>query len=228
MKSLATFGGGIGVGVWLLFVNLLGLTGDVAGMGMIASLLAGAVAAKALQRSLLGASSGFWHSVPGRWLIGRIAGLALILLLVFPVFYGVSLAAGQLLLEVYDLGGDRVVARALVPVGIGMYLATAVLVWQLRTPAKVIIGKLSGPPRRFYRSLRMGGGGSADFAGICEEWAIGGSQADFPRAQPFRPALARRYQGRPHGDQSSGPPAQEKTPRSLFQTFCSTRTVPRM
>ncbi len=171
MKNLAVFGGGIGVGVWLLFVNLLGLTGDVAGMGMIASLLAGAVAAKAVQRSLLGASSGFWHSVPGRWLIGRVAGLAVILLLVFPVFYGVMLAGGQLLLEVYDLAGAKVATMAQIPVGIGMYLATAVLVWQLRTPAKVIIGRSTRKPRAWYRSFTMGRGGSAGFASILEEWA---------------------------------------------------------
>ena len=62
------------------------------------------ICAKALQRSLLGASSGFWHSVPGRWLIGRVAGLAVILLLVFPVFYGVRLAAAQLLVLLHDAG----------------------------------------------------------------------------------------------------------------------------
>ena len=106
MKNPAFVGGCIGLGVWLLLINLLGVTGDVAGMGMVASVLVGAVCAKALQRSLLGASSGFWHSVPGRWLIGRVAGLAVILLLVFPVFYGVRIAAGLLLLLLYDAGRD--------------------------------------------------------------------------------------------------------------------------
>src|ERR1700722_12920538 len=108
MKNPAFVGGCTALGLWLLLTNLLGVTGDVAGMGMVASLLAGAVAAKALQRSLLGASSGFWHSVPGRWLIGRVAGLAVILLLVFPVFYGVKIAAGLLLLLQVKLTGMTV------------------------------------------------------------------------------------------------------------------------
>jgi type IV secretory pathway TraG/TraD family ATPase VirD4 len=171
MKNLAVFGAGIGVGVWVLLANLFSLTGDVAGMGMIASLLAGAIAAKALQRSLLGASSGFWHSVPGRWLIGRIAGLFVILLLIFPVFYGVMFAAGYLLLLLYELGGAPVFTLAQAPVGIGIYLATAVIVWQLRTPAKIIIGKSTRKPRAWYRSFTMGRGGSAGFASILEEWA---------------------------------------------------------
>ena len=119
MKNPAFVGGCTALACGCSLINLLGVTGDVAGMGMVASLLAGAVCAKALQRSLLGASSGFWHSVPGRWLIGRVAGLAVILLLVFPVFYGVRLAAGLLLLLLYDLGGVTVVTAALKPVGVG-------------------------------------------------------------------------------------------------------------
>jgi type IV secretory pathway TraG/TraD family ATPase VirD4 len=171
MKNPAFVGGCTALGVWLLLINLLGLTGDVAGMGMIASLLSGAVAAKALQRSLLGASSGFWHSVPGRWLIGRVAGLAVILLLVFPVFYGVKIAAGLLLLLQVKLTGMTVPTVALATVGPGLYLATAALVWRLRTPAKVIIGKSTRKPRQWYRSFTMGRGGSAGFASILEEWA---------------------------------------------------------
>ena len=67
----------------------------------------GAICAKALQRSLLGASSGFWHSVPGRWLIGRVAGLAVILLLVFPVYYvGQSLPPRMLLRSAACAGRD--------------------------------------------------------------------------------------------------------------------------
>src|ERR1700722_5696034 len=123
MKNPAFVGGCTALGLWLLLTNLLGVTGDVAGMGMVASLLAGAIATKALQRSLLGASSGFWHSVPGRWLIGRIAGLFVILLLIFPVFYGVMFAAGYLLLLLYELGGAPVFTLAQAPVGIGIYLA---------------------------------------------------------------------------------------------------------
>jgi hypothetical protein len=171
MKNPAFVGGCIGLGLWWLLINLLGLTGDVAGMGMIASLLAGAVAAKALQRSLLGASSGFWHSVPGRWLIGRVAGLAVILLLVFPVYYVVIFAAAQLLVLLHVLGGTAAVDVALKPVVHAIYPATAGLVWRLRTPAKVIIGKSTRKPRQWYRSFNFGRGGSASFASIVEEWA---------------------------------------------------------
>jgi type IV secretory pathway TraG/TraD family ATPase VirD4 len=169
MKNPAFVGGCTALGVWLLVINLLGVTDDVA--SMVASILAGAVAAKALQRSLLGASSGFWHSVPGRWLIGRVAGLAVILLLVFPVFYGVKIAAAQLLLWLCDTGGTTVAPEALKPVVLAIYLVTASIVWRLRTPAKVIIGKSTRKPRQWYRSFNFGRGGSAGFASILEEWA---------------------------------------------------------
>ena len=52
-----------------------------------------------------------------------------------------------------------------------LFVATAVLVWRLRTPAKVIIGKSTRKPRHWYRSFTMGRGGSAGFASILEEWA---------------------------------------------------------
>jgi len=171
MKNPAFAGGCTALGVWLLLINLLGLTGDVAGMGMVASIVGGAICAKALQRSLLGASSGFWHSVPGRWLIGRVAGLAVILLLVFPVYYVVIFAAAQLLVLLHVLGGTAAVDVALKPVVHAIYPATAGLVWRLRTPAKVIIGKSTRKPRQWYRSFNFGRGGSAGFASIVEEWA---------------------------------------------------------
>ena len=148
MKNIALFGAGIGIGVWLLFVNLLGLTGDLAGMGMIASLVAGAIATKALQRSLLGASSGFWHSVPGRWLIGRMAGAVvytvLAALLWTPVIYAVAYSYG-----IFGQIAGWKAAVALFPVmpwvvwGLVLWGA-----WQLRTPAKIIIGKGTRKPRR--------------------------------------------------------------------------------
>ena len=138
---------------------------------MVASIVAGAVCAKGLQRSLLGASSGFWHSVPGRWLIGRVAGLAVILLLAFPVFYGLNIAAAQLLVWLRATGGATVATEASKPVGLALYLATASIVWRLRRPAKVIIGKSTRRPRQWYRSFAMGRGGSAGFASILEEWA---------------------------------------------------------
>ena len=171
MKNLAVFGAGIGIGVWLLFVNLLGLTGDVAGMGMIASLLAGAITAKALQRSLLGASSGIWHSVPGRWLIGRIAGAAVFLLLLLPVRYAVNLFFGHMIAETYAREGEAAALKLLeVYNGLGWPIA-AWIAWSLRTRAKIFIGKSTRRPRAWYRSFTMGRGGSAGFASIIEEWA---------------------------------------------------------
>ena len=94
MKNPAFVGGCIGLGVWLLLDQSAWRDRRCwRAWEWWRPLLLGAICAKALQRSLLGASSGFWHSVPGRWLIGRVAGLAVILLLVFPVFYGVKIAA---------------------------------------------------------------------------------------------------------------------------------------
>jgi len=171
MKHLVTIGGLAGLGLAILVNNWLGVTGDQAGTVAVASILAGAIAAKALQRGMLGASSGFWHSVPGRWLIGRVAGAVvyavLAALLWMPTVYAVAYGFGvfgQL------LGWSAAVAMyPVLPWVIwGLVLGGA---WRLRTPAKVIIGKGSRPFRRWFRSFGFGGGGSAGFAGICEEWA---------------------------------------------------------
>ena len=69
------------------------------------------------------------------------------------------------------LGGATVATEALKPVVLALYLATTSIVWRLRTPAKVIIGKSTRKPRQWYRSFAMGRGGSAGFASILEEWA---------------------------------------------------------
>ena len=143
------------------------------------------IAAKALQRSLLGASSGFWHSVPGRWLIGRVAGLAVILLLVFPVFYGVRLAGVLLLLLLYDLGGATVVTLALKPVAArdlrchgGSRLAAAHAREshhrQEHAQAEAVVSQLRHGPRRLGR-FRV------DPGGMGQPVAAGD---DFPRPQP--------------------------------------------
>jgi type IV secretory pathway TraG/TraD family ATPase VirD4 len=171
MKNPAFVGGCTGLGLALLVINELGLTVDQAGMGAIASLLAGAIAAKALQRSLLGASSGFWHSVPGRWLIGRVAGgavyTALAALLWMPAVYAVAYGFGVF----GQLCGSRA-AAAIFPV-LPWAVWSLVLggAGRLRTPAKVIIGKSTRPFRRWYCSFKFGGGGAAGFASILEEWA---------------------------------------------------------
>ena len=147
--------------------------------------VAGAICAKALQRSLLGASSGFWHSVPGRWLIGRVAGLAVILLLVFPVFYGVIYRRGAAvgLVAVHGRRGGRHVA--LMPVGLALYLATAVYRLaaaharesdhrQEHAQAAPVVSQLRHGPRRIGR-VRV------DHGGMGEPVAAG---HDFLRPQP--------------------------------------------
>ena len=171
MKNPAFVGGCIGVGMSLLLINLLGLAGDAAGMTAMGFLFAGAACAGALERSLLGASSGFWHSVPGRWLIGRVAGGAVILLLVVPVYYGVWLGFYGIVYGLYagrDAGVDNGGRRGLYHL---LSWQRGRIVWRLRTPAKVIIGKSTRMPRAWYRSFAMGRGGSAGFASIMEEWA---------------------------------------------------------
>ncbi len=171
MKDPGIVGGCLGGGAALIVVNLFGLDGPAAGMGIVASLVAGAIAAKALQRSLLGASSGFWHSVPGRWLIGRVAGLAVILLLVLPVRYAIDLFFTRMIVQTYAReGADAALRLADCYAGLGWPI-TAWFVWRLRTPAKIIIGKSTRMPRQWYRTFAMGCGGSAGFASIVEEWA---------------------------------------------------------
>ena len=171
MKNLAFWGACIGVGMALLLINMLGLAGDAAGGTAIGFLFGGAACAGAMERSLLGASSGIWHSVPGRWLIGRVAGAAVILLLAGPVYYGVWLGFYWILYGLYAGG----MPASMMAVGRFYHLfcwpIVAGLVWPLRTPAKVLIGKSTRKPRAWYRSLAMGRGGSAGFASIMEEWA---------------------------------------------------------
>jgi hypothetical protein len=141
------------------------------GLAMLAGLLGGAVCASVLHRSLRGSSAGFWHSTVGRWVIGRMAGgavfTALTALLWKPALYASVFCLGGLL---YIVGWKAVAAigPALpwLPWCVAMTGA-----WFLRTPVKIMIGKRSARLRHWYRTLPMGGGGSARFAGICEEWA---------------------------------------------------------
>ena len=67
MKNPAFAGGCAGLGLWLLVVNLLGPAGDAPVIGMVASIVAGAVCAKALQRSLLGRI--LWILAFGPWAV---------------------------------------------------------------------------------------------------------------------------------------------------------------
>jgi hypothetical protein len=171
MKDPAIVGGCLCCGATLIVVNLFGLEGPAASTGIVASFLFGAIAIKAAQRGMLGASSGFWHSVPGRWLIGRMAGLAVLLLLLLPVRFAVDRFFTWEILDTYAReGADAALKVAECYAGLGWPISV-LIAWRLRTRAKVIIGKGSRPFRRWYRSFRMGRGGSAGFASIFEEWA---------------------------------------------------------
>ena len=145
--------------------------GSGVGIGIMAALVGGGACASVLHRSLRGAGSGFWHSTVGRWLIGRMAGsavyAALTALLWKPALYALAYCVVGLW---YTAGWKAVAAIApalpWLPWGVA-----AIGAWFLRTPVKIMIGKRSGRLRQWYRTLPMGGGGSAGFAGICEEWA---------------------------------------------------------
>jgi len=130
----------------------------------------GAAFAVSLKRGFLGAKAGFWHSVPGRWLIGRLAGTGIAALLAEPVLYAVKTALQYALLGAYYAGGLDLALALMKGYWPCAYALTALVVWKLRTPVKIAIGKASRPLRRWYRSLGMGGGGSAGFASIVEEW----------------------------------------------------------
>jgi hypothetical protein len=126
---------------------------------------------RALLRGVKGSSAGFWQTTVGRWLIGRMAGgavyTALTALLYKPAAYAVAYGVIGL---VHLIGWQAVAAIAPELLWLIWGLA-GVGAWFLRTPTKVVIGKVSSPLRRLYRLSRMGEGGSASFAGICEEWA---------------------------------------------------------
>ena len=133
--------------------------------------MAGGFCGLGLRRGLLGASAGFWQTTVGRWLIGRMAGSAVYAALAALLWQPAGYAMAYCAIGLMHLIGWRAIAAiapALPWLIWGVALAGA---WVLRTPMKVLIGKFSAPLRRFYRALRMGGGGSASFAGICEEWA---------------------------------------------------------
>jgi type IV secretory pathway TraG/TraD family ATPase VirD4 len=140
-------------------------------IGLVAGLLGGAACMSALRHSLRGAWSGFWQSTVGRWLIGRIAGAAvyagLVAVLWKPAMYAVAYSAAGIV----RIGGWPALVMIAPAFPWLIWVMALAGAWFLRTPAKIVIGRGSRPVRRLYRSLRMGGGGSAGFAGICEEWA---------------------------------------------------------
>ena len=123
---------------------------------------------KGVQRCFRGSASSFWTSTLGRWLIGRMAGMA-----VFGSLAGTGfgLADHVLLpmLHMQDRFGNALSNDSAVV--LALWSGAALVAWQLRAIVKVCIGKGSRPLRRLIRSMGMGSGGSSAFAGICEEWA---------------------------------------------------------
>ena len=127
---------------------------------------------RATKRALMGTSAGFWQTNVGRYLIGRLAGTAVYTALVAALCYIRRPTRWRIARSgpIYLIGWKAVMAMAPAIPWLNWGLP-AIGAWYLRTPAKVLIGKSSAPLRRYYRRLRMGNGGSAGFAGICEEWA---------------------------------------------------------
>jgi type IV secretory pathway TraG/TraD family ATPase VirD4 len=173
MKKPAFAGSLTGLVVGCMISRALGhsVEDNVGGPLTLICVVTGAVTGSLLARGLLGGMSGFWESTVGRFLIGRMAGGAVYTLLTVllwkPAKYAIVYVIAGL---VYLIGWQAFPAIvAVFPWALkGVVLGGA---WYLRTPAKVFIGKSSAPLRREYRKIRMGQGGSAAFAGICEEWA---------------------------------------------------------
>lgn len=126
---------------------------------------------KGLQRVLRGSGSAFWTSTLGRWLIGRIAGTAVLLALMAAAWIPAVYAVACLIAGFVSIAGLKAAVAAIPAFRVLIWFVALAAAWPLRTPVKVCIGKGSRPLRRLVRSLGMGGGGSSAFAGICEEWA---------------------------------------------------------
>ena len=124
---------------------------------------------KVLRRSFAGASGAFWTSRLGRFLIGRIAGIAMLALLYKPASIAAALFLWLALSIWFSFGGPMSM-QAVQGLPWLMYGLTFVLAWICRRRVKIFIGKASRPLRLLLRTLNMSIGGSAGFAGICEEW----------------------------------------------------------
>jgi type IV secretory pathway TraG/TraD family ATPase VirD4 len=178
MKNPAFVGAAAGTVLGLVILKALGVELDPAraeGSGITITLamcmLAGAGCMSALRHGLRGSGAGFWQSTVGRWLIGRMAGSAVYLALAALLWQPATYAVAYLAYGLIAVAGLKAVVSVfwLLPWAKGVMVLTGA--WFLRTPAKVVIGKGSAPLRRWYRTLPVGCGGSAAFAGICEEWA---------------------------------------------------------
>lgn len=142
---------------------------DVIGFGVQCA--AGCIGWHVLRRAMRGSMSGFWHSTLGRYVIGRIVGIAVFTVLAKLGLFIATYAVVYALAGVIGVFGLKA-ALALVPVfRAAIYALAAAFAWTGRTPVKVAIGKGTRRLRRLYRSLHMGAGGSAGFATIFDEWA---------------------------------------------------------
>ena len=156
---------------FMLLLNLR-LNGDPASACIVASVFACAGLAKALQRSLRGSSSGFWHSVPGRWLIGRIAGLAVILLLLWPVRYALSAFFAEMILRTYAREGAASAMRlAEIYASWGWPIAIWIVVASFARAQRCSSARARALSGGGAAASAMGRGGSSGFASIVEEWA---------------------------------------------------------
>ena len=94
-------------------------------------------------------ASGLWITPPGRWIIGRLAGAAVIL----------------------GLTGLFLASFLWIVTGWCAIAPSVCLAFVFSKRAKITIGKTTRPYRRLMRAHAIGLGGSAAFAGLLEEWA---------------------------------------------------------
>jgi hypothetical protein len=137
---------------------------------VIAQIVAGIYAWRALRQAFAGGLAAFWTSQPGRWIVGRLLDAGILLLLLKPASIAAGLVVYLGLSAWVSLGGafNQGVAVTVVFAGYGLTLLFA---WKPRRCMKIFLGKASRPLRRVWRTLPMGNGGSARFAGPLEEWS---------------------------------------------------------
>src|SRR3954447_15969596 len=114
MKNQAFVGAATGTVLGLLIlksggVEIVPAGGMRSGVGitLLICLFTGAGCASFLRHGLRGAGSGFWHSVPGRFLIGRMAGTAVCLALAAALWQPAAYAVTYLALGLVALAGIK-------------------------------------------------------------------------------------------------------------------------
>ena len=141
-------------------------------IGLLAYLVAGGIGGVLARQAIIGATwSAFWTSRLGRFVIGRVAGTVVYGALLGPASILAKASMAAVLWAWFDIYGGRLGETILTIYMGGLAGLTAWLAWISRRRAKIFIGKMSRSARRLMRSLGMGSGGSARFAGLLEEWA---------------------------------------------------------